>query len=36
MPASVVTGEVSHLATISIEQHLERRLRAMHILEATY
>ena len=33
MPASVVTGEVSHLATISLECHLERHLRAMHVLE---
>jgi DNA repair protein RecO (recombination protein O) len=33
MPASVVTGEVSHLATISLEHHLERHLRAMHVLD---
>ena len=31
--ASAVTGEVSHLATISLEYHLERHLRAMHVLE---
>jgi DNA repair protein RecO (recombination protein O) len=33
MPASAVTGEVAHLATVSLEQHLERRLRALHVLE---
>ena len=33
MPASVVTGEVSHLATISLEHHLERHLKAMHVLD---
>ena len=33
MPASVVTGEVSHLATVSLEHHLERHLRVMHVLE---
>jgi len=35
MPASSLTGEVAHLATISLERHLERRLRALHVLEAT-
>jgi DNA repair protein RecO (recombination protein O) len=33
LPASVVTGEVSHLATLSLEHHLERRLRSLHVLE---
>jgi DNA repair protein RecO (recombination protein O) len=33
LPASAVTGEVSHLATISLEYHLERHLRSMHILD---
>ena len=33
LPASSMTGEVAHLATISLEQHLERRLRALHALE---
>jgi hypothetical protein len=33
LPASAVTGEVSHLATISLEHHLERNLRAMHVLD---
>ncbi|MGH9107417.1 MAG: DNA repair protein RecO [Acidimicrobiales bacterium] len=32
-PASTTTGEVTHLATVSLEQHLERRLRALHTLE---
>ena len=35
MPASSMTGEVAHLATISLERHLDRRLRALHILEGT-
>lgn len=35
MPASSMTAEVSHLATSSVERHLERRLRAAHILETT-
>jgi DNA repair protein RecO (recombination protein O) len=35
MPASATTGEVSNLATISLEQHLEKRLRALHTLEHT-
>jgi DNA repair protein RecO (recombination protein O) len=32
MPASSLTAEVSHLATVSLESHLERRLRAMYVL----
>ncbi|HXW79451.1 MAG TPA: DNA repair protein RecO [Acidimicrobiales bacterium] len=36
MPASATTGEVTHLATVSLEAHLERRLRTLHVLEATY
>lgn len=32
MPASSLTAEVSHLATVSLEAHLERRLRALHVL----
>jgi DNA repair protein RecO (recombination protein O) len=35
MPASAVTGEVANLATISVERHLERRLRSLHTLERT-
>ena len=35
MPASAVTGEVANLATISLERHLERRLRSLHTLERT-
>jgi DNA repair protein RecO (recombination protein O) len=35
MPASATTGEVTSLATISLEQHLEKRLRALHTLEHT-
>lgn len=34
LPASSMTGEVAHLATLSLEHHLERRLRALHMLEA--
>lgn len=33
MPASATTGEVANLATVSVECHLERRLRALHTLE---
>jgi DNA repair protein RecO (recombination protein O) len=33
MPASATTGEVASLATVSLERHLERHLRALHILE---
>lgn len=33
MPASATTGEVANLATASLERHLERHLRALHILE---
>jgi DNA repair protein RecO (recombination protein O) len=32
MPASSLTNEVAHLATASLETHLERRLRAVHVL----
>lgn len=32
MPASSLTAEVSHLATISLEAHLDRRLRALNVL----
>ncbi len=35
MPASAITGEVANLATISVERHLERRLRSLHTLERT-
>jgi DNA repair protein RecO (recombination protein O) len=35
MPASATTAEVASLATVSIERHLERRLRALHTLEHT-
>jgi hypothetical protein len=35
MPASATTGEVANLATVSLERHLERNLRALHILERT-
>ncbi len=35
VPASTTTGEVAHLATISIEQHLEHRLRSLRALETT-
>ncbi|HTV12890.1 MAG TPA: DNA repair protein RecO [Acidimicrobiales bacterium] len=35
LPASSMTGEVTHLATISLEAHLERRLRALHALETS-
>ena len=34
MPASATTAEVASLATVSLERHLERRLRALHTLEA--
>jgi DNA repair protein RecO (recombination protein O) len=33
LPASATTGEVTHLSTISLEQHLERHLRVLHALE---
>jgi DNA repair protein RecO (recombination protein O) len=35
MPASAITGEVANLATVSVERHLERRLRSLHTLERT-
>jgi DNA repair protein RecO (recombination protein O) len=35
VPAGATTGEVAHLATISLEHHLERRLRALHTLDMT-
>ena len=35
MPASATTAEVLTLATVSLERHLERRLRALHTLEHT-
>ncbi|HUB70110.1 MAG TPA: DNA repair protein RecO [Acidimicrobiales bacterium] len=35
MPASSMTAEVAHLATVSLEHHLERRLRALQVLQAT-
>jgi DNA repair protein RecO (recombination protein O) len=35
MPASATTAEVATLATVSLERHLERRLRALHTLEHT-
>jgi DNA repair protein RecO (recombination protein O) len=35
MPASAMTGEVAHLATVSLERHLEKHLRALHTLETT-
>jgi len=35
MPASATTGEVAHLATVSLERHLERHMRALNILELT-
>lgn len=35
VPASSTTDEVTHLATISLETHLERRLRVPHVLETT-
>jgi DNA repair protein RecO (recombination protein O) len=35
VPASSVTSEVAHLATVSLEKHLERRLRTAHALEPT-
>jgi len=35
MPASSMTAEVANLATISLEHHLERRLRALQVLQAT-
>jgi len=35
MPASATTGEVAHLATVSLERHLERHMRALSILELT-
>lgn len=33
VPASQTTAEVAHLATVSLEKHLERRLRAAHAFE---
>jgi DNA repair protein RecO (recombination protein O) len=32
MPGSATTAEVANLATVSLERHLERRLRALHVL----
>lgn len=32
-PASAVTHEVEHLASHTLEQHLERRLRSLHVLD---
>jgi hypothetical protein len=31
-PATPVTDEVGRLATRSLEEHLERRLRSIHVL----
>jgi DNA repair protein RecO (recombination protein O) len=36
MPASATTGEVANLATVSLEHHLERRLRALRTLERSW
>jgi len=33
VPASTTTAEVAHLATVSLEKHLEKRLRAAHAIE---
>lgn len=33
VPAGAATSEVSHLATVALEAHLERRLRALHLLD---
>ena len=33
LPASSATHEVDHLASHSLEQHLERRLRSLHVLD---
>jgi hypothetical protein len=33
VPASSTTAEVAHLATVSLEAHLEKRLRAARALE---
>lgn len=33
VPASSLTAEVAHLATVSLEKHLDRRLRTAHALE---
>lgn len=35
LPASSLTSEVAHLATTSLEAHLERRLRALNVLGRT-
>jgi DNA repair protein RecO (recombination protein O) len=35
MPASATTVEVTNLAAISLERHLERRLRVLHALDTT-
>ena len=35
VPASAMTGEVAHLATVSLEHHLEKHLRALHTMEMT-
>ncbi|HTW09659.1 MAG TPA: DNA repair protein RecO [Acidimicrobiales bacterium] len=32
VPAGAVTGEVAHLASVSLETHIERRLRSLHTL----
>jgi DNA repair protein RecO (recombination protein O) len=33
LPASAVTSEVAHLVTVALETHLERRLKALHLLD---
>jgi DNA repair protein RecO (recombination protein O) len=33
LPAGAVTSEVSHLVTVALETHLERRLKALHLLD---
>jgi DNA repair protein RecO (recombination protein O) len=33
VPSGPLATEVSHLATVSLEAHLDRRLRALHLLE---
>jgi DNA repair protein RecO (recombination protein O) len=35
VPAGAMTAEVAHLASVSMERHLERHLRALHTLETT-
>lgn len=36
MPASATTGEVANLATVSLEHHLERRLRSLRTLDRSW